>query len=250
MNVATSNPPCLIERGRDHSVCMVGFSAFRNEKNAQLPYDYLDISRALDYSRIMFLDYSRTCYFGGLPPIVPNFFSLEKFLKEKLAELNPEKTIFVGSSGGSAAALVFGHLLKADYVHAFGPHTSLTRETVEKLENQSFREERRETLERLWALPQEVQAFLDIRQVIKQHNGRSRFFIHVCRNCEDDFRRAHYLSGLPGVEVMSYSCDHHRVVRLLAKAGLLQDILRIENQDNLLKLFTAVKRVNYLGPLR
>jgi hypothetical protein len=51
--------------------------------------------------------------------------SLIDYLRGEIARLQPKKVLCVGTSSGGYAAIVAGHHLKADFVHAFGPQTNI-----------------------------------------------------------------------------------------------------------------------------
>ncbi len=44
-------------------------------------------------------------------------------LKSDIKNINPKYVTVIGTSGGGFSAILFGHLLKANFVHAFGPTT-------------------------------------------------------------------------------------------------------------------------------
>ena len=95
--------PVLVEKGEDPSVLVVAFTGFKG--GLTMPtFDFLALTRLTRYSRILLIDASRTCYIGGVPPLLPDFSSLRTFLRENVARLAPQKLICIGASSGAFAA--------------------------------------------------------------------------------------------------------------------------------------------------
>jgi len=154
-------------------------------------------------------------------------------------ELNARRIITIGASGGSHSALLFAHLLKADYAHAFSPfpYANLERALEKKDWHVIWHYWR--TVLKLNFLPTGSRKYYDLRKVLSDGNGYTRYFAHVCKDNLWDYRRAKYLDGLPGVELLSYPCSQHAVIRYLAKQKLLNTIFNIDNQEKLPQIANA-----------
>lgn len=222
----------LVEKGEDPSVLVVAFTGFKG--GLTMPtFDFLALTKLTRYSRILLMDASRTCYMGGVPPELPDYAALRAELRRRIAELAPQKMIFIGASSGAYAALLLGHELGADYVHAFSPYTYLDRANVLKHDDQDSLAHQADTIARIEALPADVRALLDLAPLLARHNRKTRYYLHVCRNSRWDMMRAKRLVKCPGVLLIGYPCTGHGVASTLARNNLLGDLLKLENQEHL-----------------
>jgi hypothetical protein len=227
-----SSPQLVIERGQDPSVLVVAFTGFTGKLSVPT-FDFLRSTELLNYNRILLRDRSRTCYMNGIPPVADGLAALVALLRQHIDEHAPKCTLFIGSSGGSHAAILFGHLLGADYVHAFSPHTNIDPAYCRASEVSKDVEAFGDTLDRLDRLPASAHAYYDLREVLREPNGKTAYNLHACARSEPDMARVLHLDGLPGVTIHRHDCDHHRVVVFLARHQRLLPMLKIENQPAL-----------------
>lgn len=220
-----SLPAYLIETGKDPRVLVVAFTGFGG--SLSMPsHEFLGLSRLLDHSRILLRDESQTCYLKGIPGIAPSVAALLDRLRADIARLAPQVLMVLGTSGGAHAAILFGHLLRAHLVHAFAPFTNL-----------DFRLDHdprlrapvvQETLDRLATVPESAWRYFDLRDVLAEGNGLTRFHVHVCAKSPRDLARAMRLRGMPQTHIHTFPCDNHLVAAFLAKARILESLVRPE----------------------
>jgi pimeloyl-ACP methyl ester carboxylesterase len=195
------------------------------------------VSELLEFSRILCRDEHGIWYHKGLSPETPDYPSSVAWLLEILSELAANTSIAVGTSSGGYAALLYGHLLRVDSVHAFSPHTCLERGHA--FETRGLKNaDRAELYDRLEAYPLAAREFFDLAEVLKHHNGKTKFFVHYCSSSERDRIDCERLRGLPGVTVTPHPCKGHNVALHLAKRRLLMDLLKPENQENIEELLS------------
>jgi hypothetical protein len=84
-------------------------------------------------------------------------------------------------------------------------------------------------------LLKEAKMYFDLRPIPKRWNGHTRCYVHVCREARWDYKRTQYLKGLPNVDLISYPCNLHAVIRYLAKQKLLKDMFLYRKQEQLLE---------------
>lgn len=222
----------ITERGQDPSVLVVAFTGFTGKLTVST-FDFLRSTELLNYNRILLCDRSRTCYMNGIPPVAEGLDALVALLRQLIDQHAPKCTLFIGSSGGSHAAMLFGHLLGADYVHAFSPHTNIDPAYWRASEVPQDVEAFGDVLVKMDSLPASARAYYDLREVLRESNGRTAYNLHVCARSPPDMARALRLDGLPGVTIHRHDCDHHRVVVWLARRQRLLPMLKIENQSAL-----------------
>lgn len=235
-NSSLSSPQLVIERGPDPSVLVVAFTGFGRKLFGTLSvptFDFLRSVELLNYNRILLCDHSRTCYMNGIPPIAEGVGAFVALLRQHIDQLAPKHTMFIGSSGGSHAAILFGHLLGADYVHAFSPHTNIDPAFWRASEVPEDVEAFGDALARLDRVPAPAHAYYDLREVLRESNGRTAYHLHACARSAPDMARMLRLDGLPGVTIHRHDCDHHRVVIWLTRRGGLLPLLQMENQPAL-----------------
>jgi hypothetical protein len=71
----------------------------------------------------LLVDYNCRCYHQGLKGITSNVDETAKYIQNIISEY--QKVVFVGVSAGGYAAILFGSLLKVNYVIAITPQTKL-----------------------------------------------------------------------------------------------------------------------------
>lgn len=220
-----SLPAYMIETGKDPSVLVVAFTGFGGSLSMPTR-EFLGLSRLLDHSRILLRDESQTCYLKGIPAIAPSVEALLDRLRADVARLAPRILMVLGTSGGAHAAILFGHLLRAHLVHAFAPFTNLDFRQDVDLKRRA--PAIRETLDRLATVPESAWRYFDLRNVLAEGNGLTRFHVHVCAKSPHDLARAMRLRGMPQTHIHTFPCDNHMVAVFQAKARILESLVRPE----------------------
>lgn len=227
---SASLPAYTIETGQDPRVLIVAFTGFGG--GLSMPsYEFLGLSQLLDHSRILLRDDSQTCYLKGIPGLAPSLESLLDRLRADIARLSPQTLVVLGTSGGAHAAMLFGHLLRAELVHAFAPFTNLDFRLDH--DPQLRTPVVQETRDRLATVPESAWRYFDLQQVLAEGNGTTRFHVHVCAKSRRDLERALRLRGTPQVHIHTFPCDNHAVAVFLARGRILATLLRpgLQQQD-------------------
>jgi len=219
----SGNRNLVVERGADPSVLVVVFSGARGQWGAR-PFDFLDTTNSLKYSRILCRDPYGTWYHDGLSEL-SGIRPLVELMRGHIADLAPKVTLFIGNSAGGYAAILFGHLLMADAVHAFAPQTCLKPDHVKRYRRLD-KPEKVAAYEQLWRSPGAEWDWLDLNEVLEHHNGRTTYLIHICEDSETDRSAADWVASRPGVHIRTYPCGGHGVSRYIAKQKLLYKLLR------------------------
>jgi len=90
------------------------------------PFEFYKVSKTLDASKIYLRDIHQTWYQNGFPNLTNNCYETKNLLQNKIYEINPEETIFVGNSMGGFAAILFALLIGRGKVIAFLPQTFIS----------------------------------------------------------------------------------------------------------------------------
>lgn len=222
--------PILCERGSDPSVLIIAFSGGAQKLDVPV-HEFFETTKTLGYDRILLWDKYYMYYHYGVDRERRDWPGLLKYLKQEIARLQPKKVLCVGTSSGAYAAIVAGHYLKADFVHAFGPQTKIA------LDRKGIRYARHPIHRwRMSVSPRVHREALDLVPLLGQFNGKTRYFVHYGTGHEIDRHFAERIEGLPSVTTLGYPCDAHAIAVFLAKRKFLGHVLSIENQMRLAEI--------------
>jgi len=219
--------PILSERGTDHSVLIIAFSGGAQKLDVPV-HEFFETTKTLGYDRILLWDKYYMYYHYGVDRERRDWPSLLAYLEQEIARLQPKKVLCVGTSTGAYAAIVAGHYLKADFVHAFGPQTkvALDQEGIRKARHPIHR----------WRMSISRRVYkeaLDLVPLLGQFNGKTRYFVHYGSGHQIDKGFAERIAGMPSVITLGYPSDAHAIAIFLAKRKFLGHVLVIENQMRL-----------------
>ncbi len=213
-DLKVANKAALIQKGSDPSVLIVAFTG--SAKMLMMPvYEFFDLTKSLGYSRILLRDRFNKRYHQGIDRRRPDYPRFLDFLRQTIKKMGTPKTIFIGTSAGGYAALRVGHDLGADYVHAFGPQTGLNPVHLR--------------------LP-EREPPMDLSLILKEPNPNTAYYLHYCRSNESDRLHAERVVGCPNMVTLGYPGSSHLITLVLARKGLLEPILSIDNQNHIVAL--------------
>jgi hypothetical protein len=213
-DLKVANKAALVQRGKDPSVLIVAFTG--SAKMLMMPvYEFFDLTKSLGYSRILLRDRFNKRYHRGIDRQRPDYPTFLDFLRREIKKLRPKNTIFVGTSAGGYAAIRVGHDLGADYVHAFGAQTGLNPVHLQLLEREPP---------------------MDLSPMLKDPNPKTTYYLHYCQSHESDRLHADRVAGAPNVVTLGYPGTTHLITVLLARKGLLGQLLSMDNQQNIVAL--------------
>jgi len=217
---------------------IVSFSGLTGVFNEDRPFDFFMTTNVLGYNRIMVRDPDGSFYLKGID--ANGFDHLVSRLRDDIESIKPQRTIFIGPSSGAYAAVLFGHLLGADYVHAFAPRghfrplKAFLQRDFKSLINRSPL-----MLKLPWNLPPEHRQYLDLKPLLQGGpKPQTKMVLHACAYCIDA-RRVQYLADCPGITIFLYPCDCHNVARVLVKSGCLLELLLEKNLDQPEEVYRA-----------
>jgi hypothetical protein len=225
--------PILLERGTDESVLIIAFSGGAQKLDVPV-HEFFETTKTLGYNRILLWDKYYMYYHYGVDREHRDWPSLIDYLRGEIARLQPKKVLCVGTSSGGYAAIVAGHHLKADFVHAFGPQTNIA------LDREGIRAARHPVHRWRMSVSSRVRKeVLDLVPLLRRWNGKTRYFVHYGTGHDIDRRFAERIVGLPSVTIFGYDSNVHAIAIFLAKRKFLGKVLLIENQDRLADIAAA-----------
>ena len=150
------------------------------------PLTFLRGARSLERNMILFRCPGMQFYHGRLHPAWPDIGTTISQLGKLRRSYAPE--VFhasVGTSMGGYAAILFGHYLNADVVHAFGATTRIDPCSPD-----------------VHVGPEDVpEAHRDLAQLLAHWNGRTRYHLYFNEGHERDREHAEGPAACPGVEL-------------------------------------------------
>jgi acyl carrier protein len=230
-----AHAPTVVARpGKDRRLAIVAFTGGW-QKLFVNPFDFMDLTGSLDYSCILLRDPAFSWYLAGIGDECGDFDGVVRVVRGHLDKLAPDKVMMIGTSAGGYAALLAGHLLQADYVHAFSPQTYIDPASIRRYGDDALVQKTGPMLQSLYARLGEDAECLDLARALGRWNGKTRYLLHVCARSERDLRRARHLDGMPALTILRYPCAIHNVLVGMAHRRFLHSVLALEQQDGLVE---------------
>ena len=177
------------------------------------PLDFVRLSGAATRNLAMFRDFSDTYFHGYNLPEWSDLDSALKNQREILAACPKANELFcAGTSTGAYSAILFGHYLGADRVHAFAPRTLLQADRFPA------------DLE----IPPQHR---DLSQLLGQWNGKTRYYIYYAQDHAEDTQQAARLANCEGVELRPLPGKDHNVMIDIDPAELLANLFPPESNS-------------------
>ena len=205
----------------DRHVLMVAFAGLAGQIGVPL-FEFNNLTSGLPgLNKIYLRDPHQRWYHRGLRGVGDNIDEIAAFLAKYTRHPATQRTVFFGNSGGGYAALLFGHLLQVDQVHAFSPRTFIS--PIRRLlvgDGETWKR-----LPRGLFLRHSQTEYFDLRRVLSQSQPRSTA-LHLYYAEDDRLDRLHALrmQALAGVQLHAFPHGKHKLIRFLKQDG---ELLRI-----------------------
>lgn len=192
-------------------------------------FEWRGAFKPLPVATIFIRDFAQVYYFRGIQGISECVGSSVAWIRDQMAARGISRLALFGASSGGFDALLFGHLLAADEVHAFSPVTRLPSRTWAEIAQLVVRNTQGRRLARTQLLlrldPRIDRQYYDLPDLIRQGNGRTRYHVYYGDQRAKDVRHAKLLDGAPGVELHAYPSAAHRLALELKEQGELEQIV-------------------------
>jgi len=187
----------------------------------------LESQLGMPLNRIMLRDSRNAWYQYGVAGLGDSVDAVAARLRQMIAAIKPSKVICIGQSMGGYAAILFGMLLQADAVIAYGPLSYLKAEWVERDGDQRWLPVFR-ALSRQLPMP----FYDDLINLAKSYSTLPQLHIVAGTNPDgtggmpnmDQIHVDRY-AGLPGVRLHIYPEARHEVSYWLVDKGLMDQLL-------------------------
>ncbi len=218
--------PLKLDFSSSSQAMIVAFGSLRLEKEIP-PFEWTGILEDLPAKKIYVRDLEQLWYMKGLPGVSDSPEGVSEHLRQLINTQESKKTVTIGGSMGGYGALLFGHLLKADKVHAFSGQTYLPTRRGLNLARAVYRRRWR----MLWKqrellLNREInRLYFDLEPLLKGDSGRTTYHLYYSSKVASDLSHAQHVGDLPDVKLHEYSDIGHHVAIALRDSGELKQIL-------------------------
>lgn len=113
----------------DSSVLQVFFSA--RHLTHKCRYHFLDLVSGFPGKKLFIRDLQDAWYNKGLLGLTQDVEQTAAYLKTIITQPDIDRVVFIGASSGGYAAILYGHLLQIDEIHAFGAQTKIPNDDQE-----------------------------------------------------------------------------------------------------------------------
>lgn len=199
--------------------------AFAGQAHRLYEFEHFEFVRSTshaDCSKVYCLDPNFIWYQTGINAELNSIPKVANKLQGLIEEASPSHVRFIGVSAGGFAAIMFGHLLGADSVHAFGCQTFLTRGLEDLYYTPGM--EDYDTVGR--EVPSVPEGILDLAPLLANWNGRTTYTLHVGSGSTKDVIYARHLEQCPGISIRYYPCKTHACAsQMLQDQGTLASVV-------------------------
>jgi pimeloyl-ACP methyl ester carboxylesterase len=186
-------------------------------------FEFVALTGSIPVKKMFVRDPRQSWYHRGMPSHGTTLESVGEVLQRILAEHEVERLVCVGSSAGGYAALLFGALLRADEVLAFGPQTTLDRQTLAAMDDHRWDY----LLEPLYAKGALEERWIDLRSALPEVLAApTRCRVYYDETVPGDRQHAEHLAGIERVRMYKFGRGGHSLTRALRDCGALERLLR------------------------
>lgn len=178
------------------------------------PFEFFNLTSPIEVNKIYLRDLDQAWYHAGLRGISGSIDETASFLRRKIEESGAKKVVLFGNSMGGYAALLFGFLLNADLVHAFAPHTRITR--LEHVRNKKQLRKVHETY---------PEKYFDLKEAAGSHPFSGKFHLYYFTQDKLDKSHALHVQDEPNFILHASEGYGHALIKELKKTGELRNII-------------------------
>ena len=186
------------------------------------PFEFFGQLEDVPSGRVFVRDLEQSWYQLGIRGAAADIRTSAKWLADLLDAHGIQRTVCVGCSAGGFAAIVFGSLIGAAEIHAFGAQTTIARRDLWKMRDRRWNKYLKPMRKNLGTR----QPIFDARSVLSIDAPNPDIYVHWGTNEERDGRHALRLDGLPNVTMVPHrDCGHGDLTRALRDRGELRRLL-------------------------
>ena len=186
------------------------------------PFEFFGQLADVPASRVFIRDLDQAWYQCGIRGVSDDISSAAEWLKQLLKEHDIRHVVCAGSSSGGFGAILFGCLIDAQEVHAFGAQT-----TIEPRDLRRAGDTRWDSY--LAAMQPKIRGrrtVLDVKPLVRSRKRRTHLHLHWGLGDDADSFHARRLARFRGVDLLPYEgLGHADLARELRDRGELRSVL-------------------------
>ncbi len=205
-------------------VLVIAFGGFAMSVGGMPPFEFIRVlNDAVPAKKLLLRDRRQSWYHRGVDGFAPDLAGVEVAIRRIVDRVAPRKLVTIGASAGGYGALLFGRLLGAAEIHAFGPQTFIGPGL--RIRHLDYR------WQKLWVslmLSGRYQArYGDLYRVFSRTPSlNTSVVVHYCHTDRFDTAHARRLGRHPDVELREYDEGGHFIVKHLRDTGQLKPLLQ------------------------
>ncbi len=186
-------------------------------------FEFFRVTDGIAVHRLMLRDHDRSWYHRGVRGIGDDLPAVESYVADVIDRAQPSRIVMVGASAGGFMAMLLGHRLGADIVHAFAPQTFISPELRRSHREPRWEPETRDLVRSGRLDPR----FTDLAEILRTQPRRIETEHHVwyCTTEQPDAVHAGHVAGVPGVRLHALPIGGHVIVKWMRDAGHLTPVV-------------------------
>jgi pimeloyl-ACP methyl ester carboxylesterase len=191
------------------------------------PFEWTGALAAIPAKKMYVRDLYQLWYLLGFPGVADSPHEAAAYLKHLVDENKCDRIVTLGGSMGGYAALLFGCLLQADAVHAFGGQTFLPTRRGRYLA-QAIAARDWPSLRKDWQVRSQratKSMYFDLKPLLEQGSSQTRYHLYYSHYHGKDVMHAQNIAGLPNVCLHERENKGHHMGVALRDSGELEQIL-------------------------
>ena len=167
---------------------------------------------------LFYRDFQQAWWSRGLMGLTADIPSTAEYLRRRVADLGYKRAVTTGVSMGGYAAILFGVLIGAERIIAFGPQTRIDRNVFTRFAGTDAKEVKYNFKSQ----------YADLARLFEETPFSGRVDIYYSTRSGFDEKHAKYLEHVPQVSLHALDSDDHNSAAILKEQGLLTGLYRFD----------------------
>lgn len=220
-DLENKNAGVALDLRPDSEVLLIVFSGLLGRLGPVPVFEFFNAVSSFGVKKVFLRDLTQSWYHRGVTGIGSDIPAVADYVSGIVEQSGATRTVVVGNSAGAYAALLFGHLLNVDEVHAFSPQTFIDPEMRAQHEDDRWQP----FVDRLMAAGGPDPRFTDLLPILSKGGVKTTFHIYYAAPEELENLHTLRLSAIEGVVPHPVEGSDHRLIKRLRDSGELGRIL-------------------------
>ncbi len=216
----TGNIGYICREVPNSDVAIVSFGGLRHNLRNPARFVFLETLYPNEVNIVFIKDVEQTWYHTGINGLGNSVAESVDNLSVLLLEMGVSKVIFIGTSMGAYAAILFGVLMNVDVVLSFSPQTFLSANSLKHHGEYRWREQ----LEKLHSLTLQKH-YYDLAETLKDIKYETEIEIYYGSRNELDSRHALQLESGKNVTLHAIDSESHHIAKEFVNSGEIRFVV-------------------------